>query len=226
MDYPIVSPEVAVGYMGPHLEALKNAGLDIKTVLDIGAAHGHFSTFLKYYWPDIDVTAVECNERDRFYLDSTNWNVIYACLGDKKCTKDFFINPSEPTGGGSSFYREATDHFNQPEIEKKDIVTLDSLKLGGFDLVKIDTQGSELDVIKGGIETLKNSRLLLLELSFLPFNKQAPLIDDVLEVTRSLGFRMIETFGPLYGGHWFDFRKIQADVLFAKDGDPLLTWYN
>lgn len=223
MEYTTVTPDAACGYMGPNLHALKQSGVEIETVLDIGAAHGHFSRFLKHYWPDARVTAVECNERDRFFLDNTNWNVIYACLGDKECEKTFYINPRDEVGGGSSFHIENTVHFNDAEKETKKIVTLDSLNLGGFDLVKIDTQGSELEIIEGGLETIKNSRFLLIEASFLEYNNGGVLIDDLLAKTRELGFRLLDTFGPEYGGHWWNGRKIQVDVLLVKDGDAVLN---
>lgn len=218
----IVSPERTVGYMGPTFHALQKAGVEIESVLDVGAAQGHFSSYLKFYWPEAKITAIECNKQNNVFLDNTNWNVLYKCLGDKKCSKTFYTNPDEPTGGGSSLYLENTQFFDNPNEETVQLETLDSLKLGKFDLVKIDTQGSELDIIKGGEQTVKNARFLLLELSFMNYNKGAPLIDDILEHTRRLGFRMLDTFGPEGGGHWFNYRKVQVDVLFVKDNDKLL----
>jgi len=218
-----ISCEEAVGYMGPHLEALRKQ-VEIKTILDIGAAHGHFSKFALRYWPEAKVTAVECSEVNSFFLDPTNWNVHYACLGDKPCKKTFYVNPLDLHGGGSSFYKENTKHFNKSDEIEKDIVTLDSLELLPHDLIKIDVQGAELDVMKGGEETIKQAKYLLLELSFVEFNKDAPLIDDILEYTRSIGFRMIDTFGPQFGGHWWEGRKIQTDVLLAKDTESIFQF--
>lgn len=218
-----ISSEEAVGYMGANLDALRKI-VDINSILDIGAAHGHFSKFALRYWPNAKVTAIECNPIDKHFLDSTNWNVHYACLGEKECKKTFYINPVEPHGGGSSFYKENTTHFDNPSEYEKDIVTLDSLELLPHDLIKIDTQGTELDILKGGEKTVKEARFLLLELSFVKFNEGGCLIDDVLEYTRSLGFRMIDTFGVTFGGHWWEGRKIQVDVLLAKETEPLFDF--
>jgi len=224
MQLPTCTSEEAVGYMRPNLETLKRHGVDIKTVLDIGAAHGHFSSFIKTIWEDAQITAIECNERDRYFLDNTNYDVRYVCLGEKECVKDFHINPHEIAGGGSSFYKENTSAFDNDIVEAKQIVTLDSLKLGAYDLIKIDTQGTELDIINGGIETISKARFLLMELSFLPYNEGGCMIDDVLAKTRELGFVMLDTFGPAYGGHWFAERKVQADVLLVRKGDPILNF--
>ena len=209
--------------MGPNLEALAKFA-DINSILDIGCAHGHFSKFALKYFPEAKVTGIECNTNDKVYLDDTNWNIIYTCLGDKPCKKPFYINPVEPTGGGSSFYKENTRHFDDSSEIEKDIVTLDSLELLPHDLIKIDTQGSELDILKGGEETIKQAKYLLLELSFVDFNKNGALIDDVLDLTRSYGFRMIDTFGPEFGGHWWKGRKIQVDVLLAKETEPIFDF--
>lgn len=224
MELTTCSDEEAVGYMRPNLETLRNHGVNIESILDIGAAHGHFSGFMRTIWPDAQITAIECNERDRYFLDNTNYDVRYACLGDKPCKKDFYINPGEVAGGGSSFYKENTGAFDNSFTETKDIITLDSMKLGAYDLIKIDTQGTELDIINGGEETIKQARFLLMELSFLPYNLGGCMIDDVLAKTRELGFVMLDTFGPAYGGHWFNQRKVQVDVLLVKKNDIILQW--
>lgn len=224
MELTTITDEAACGYMRPNMQSLKEAGVDIESILDIGAAHGHFSGFMRTIWPDAQVTAIECNERDRYFLDNTNYDVRYACLGDKPCKKDFFINPTDIAGGGSSFYKENTGAFDNSFTETKDIITLDSMKLGAYDLIKIDTQGTELDIIKGGEETIKQARFLLMELSFLPYNIGGCMIDEVLEKTRELGFVMLDTFGPAYGGHWFGGRKVQTDALFVKKSDIIVQW--
>jgi len=223
MDLETISCEDAVGYMGPHLDALKKMS-NITSILDIGAAHGHFSKFALRYWPDASITAVECNEVNSFFLDPTNWNVKYACLGDKPCKKIFYVNPLEQHGGGSSFYKENTKHFANPSEYEKDIVTLDSMELEPHDFVKIDTQGTELDILKGGKKTISKAKYLLLELSFVEFNQGGPLIDDILAYTREIGFRIIDTFGPIMGGHWWDGRKIQVDALLANEKEDVFKF--
>lgn len=222
MNYDSISPEEAVGYMKYMLSRLKTQGHDIKTVLDIGAAHGHFSSFFKTKFPDAAITAVECNNRDSFFLSQhQDWDVYYACLGEKPCVKKFYIDKDSEVGGGSSMYREETQFFKDPIIEEKEIVTLDDLFPNEtFDFIKIDTQGSELDILKGGEKLVSRATWLLLELSFIELNEGAPLIDDVLEYTRSIGWKMYDTIGPLDGGHMFvdNAVKLQTDVLLRRCG--------
>jgi hypothetical protein len=63
----------------------------------------------------------------------------------------------ESTGPGNSYYLEDTQHFVNADSEKRITNTLDNIYDDSyvFDLVKLDTQGSELDIIKGGKELFK-----------------------------------------------------------------------
>ena len=223
INYYHFSSEDAVGYMRWHFEALQRRGVDIRTVLDIGAAHGHFADFIRTVYPKARVTCIECNELDSHYL-ADRYDTHFVCLGKEDCTADFYINPADPVGGGSSFYLENTHAFAQPEVREKQLVTLDSLNLGPFDLIKMDTQGSEIDILQGGGEAIRNARFVLIECSFLAYNQGGCLIGDVIDVMKSHGFRMLDTFGPVHGGHaWGDY-KTQTDVLFAKSTDPIFEF--
>lgn len=204
-----------VGYMEWHLQSIKKRGANPRSLIDIGAAHGDFSKMFLEIWPESTITAFEANQRDAHYLDETNWDIYYKALGEKEETKTFYLNPDDPVGGGSSLYCENTEWFENANKEKMQVYPLDSFDVQG-DFVKIDVQGAELDVIKGGHETLANADYLLLELSFLNYNEGAPLIDEVLRETYNIGFRIIDTFGPVRGGHIMFNKKNQVDVLLTR----------
>lgn len=215
IDYYETNWQDTVGYMEWNLDALRGR-VEFNSLLDIGAAHGDFSKMMHDMFGIKDITMVEANDLDSFYLERLPYKTIYTALGAKNGTQTFYTNPDDPVGGGSSLYLENTDWFENANEEEMEVQTLDSLGVKA-DFIKIDVQGAELDVIKGGKETIKNAKLLLLELSFLDYNLKAPLIDDVLEETRKLGFRMIDTFGPVKGGHVFNGKKNQVDVLLARN---------
>ena len=212
----------SVGYMEWHLRSLKERGANPKSLIDIGAAHGDFSKMFLEIWPGSKVTAFEANKLDSHYLDNTNWEVHYQALGEKEEDRVFYTNPDDPVGGGSSLYCENTEWFSNPNEEVMNVKPLDSFDVQG-DFIKIDVQGAELDVIKGGHEVINNADYLLLELSFLNYNKEAPLIDDVLQETRNIGFRMVDTFGYSMGGHIHNNKKNQVDVLLTRRHDLLVV---
>lgn len=56
------------------------------------------------------------------------------------------------------------------------------------DYLKIDTQGSELDILEGALETLKFTSLVELEVEFSPIYQDQPLFADVDVFMRSQGF--------------------------------------
>lgn len=212
-SYSNVEWEQSVGYMKPHLEVLK--GQPIYSLLDIGAAQGHFSMMFEDVFNTDTITMIEANPESCELLDKLDWQVINKPVG-KPGKATFFINPNEPIGGGSSFYKEDTEWFENAEEYEMDISSLDDLDVWA-DFVKIDVQGAELDVLTHGTKTLEKAKFLLMELSFVEYNSGAPLIDEVLAKTRELGFVMLDTFGPDRGGHWYKGKRVQVDVLFGRE---------
>jgi hypothetical protein len=74
--------------------------------------------------------------------------------------------------------------------------TLDSQLLknniGSVDFIKIDTQGSELLILKGGENTLKNIIGLEVEVEFVPIYENQPLFTDVDEFIKGFGFTLFD----------------------------------
>jgi FkbM family methyltransferase len=47
------------------------------------------------------------------------------------------------------------------------IYKLDDVVVGNYDLIKVDTQGSELDIIQGGINTFTNAKVVICEVALI-----------------------------------------------------------
>ena len=60
------------------------------------------------------------------------------------------------------------------------------------DFIKLDTQGSELLILKGAIDTLASVSGLEIEVEFSPLYKDQPLFSDVDKFVRSLGFQLFD----------------------------------
>jgi FkbM family methyltransferase len=75
--------------------------------------------------------------------------------------------------------------------------TLDEFTAGLPDrlFLKIDVQGSELEVLKGGQETLARSELVQLEVPFVHYNEGAPNLMDVLGYMAERDFTPIDISG-------------------------------
>ncbi len=129
---------------------------------------------------------------------------------------------------GSSVFAEAS-HFPR-SVVRKPLTTLDHLLAAKPDwqsphCLKLDTQGYELEVLKGARATLARVDVVLMEVSFVQINAGCPLCADVVAFMAEAGFRPFDFCSQIRrrdGVLW------QADLLFIRrDGavriDPRLT---
>ena len=200
--------------MNPHEKRFnhyKNLNIDFKNVLDIGAYEGQWSRLFTSIYPDANVLMIEANtEKEKTLKEIGNYKI--ALLGEKDNEEvDYYkcLN-GVPTGNG--IYPENTEYQFQPE--KRKAITLTTL-LGSekvFDLIKMDVQGSELNIIKGALPIIKNTKYLLLELQTYPYNKGAPQIEEVVSYLHGLNFGFVDLFDLMYSNN----HLIQVDGLFIN----------
>jgi FkbM family methyltransferase len=193
------------------LQYYKDQGSIFNKVLDIGAYEGEFYLMFKEFFPKADILMIEANEEKESKLKSIGPYKI-ALLGseDNKEVDYYKCKDGVPTGNG--IYKENTQF--KFESEKKKSITLPTL-LGsdnGYDLIKMDVQGSELDIIKGALPIIKKTDSLLLELQTLEYNKGAPMASDVISYLQSIGFDMVDILNLMYSEN----HLIQVDVLFIN----------
>jgi FkbM family methyltransferase len=193
------------------LQYYKEQGSVFNNVLDIGAYEGEFYTMFKEFFPNANVLMIEANEKKESILKSIGPYKI-ALLGseDNKEVDYYICKDGVPTG--NSIYKENTTYTFEPE--KRKAITLPTL-LGsdkGFDLIKMDVQGSELDIIKGAIPIIKKTDSLLLELQTLEYNLKAPMASEVISYVHNLGFDLVDILNLMYSEN----HLIQVDVLFIN----------
>lgn len=115
-----------------------------------------------------------------------------------------------------------------PEVV--DIVTLDSLKLERLDFVKIDVEGMEEAVIRGGAETLKRLKPRL----YVENDGGAEKIEAsaaLIKTIRALGYRLWWHVAPLYQpGNFRGFNQnifrqnvVSVSMLCIRDDEPVQT---
>ena len=191
-----------------------------KSVLDIGANVGDFSRLCRSLWNDIDILMVEGNENCEPDLKLTGYPYTIELLGDEEKEVDFYIQSDNIKGTGCSYYREVTHLYDEPIIVKKTLKKLDDIVNQTFDIIKIDTQGSELDIIRGGKNTISKASYVILELPIKEYNLNSPKIEDIIEEMKSLGF---DGFNPIEEHRWpnhdnlFKYNELfQIDAVFTK----------
>jgi hypothetical protein len=81
-------------------------------------------------------------------------------------------------------------------------------------LLKVDVQGFEKSVFKGGKKTLKNTEIIISEVSFRQLYKDQPLFEEIQDLLRQESFAfagLLDTLcSPLDGS------ILQADALFTR----------
>lgn len=188
-----------------------------KSILDIGANVGQFYNEIKDIFPNSYYYLIEGNESCEVVLKSLNVDYSICLLSDSDKEVDFYVRKNEPRCTGNSIYRENTSFYDDDQIIilKKQTKTLSSiLENKIFDLIKIDVQGSEIDIINGGLEIIQNAKGILMEISLVEYNQNAPTKDFVYDYMSNLGFTPIENIGNI--NHPITHELIQQDILFLN----------
>jgi len=206
------------------LENLRRAGFEPRTILDIGAWIGAWTERAHAIFPSATVVMVEANPQKASILESVSTRlgdrIRYrrALLGSQpKAAVDFYAMES-----GSSVLEEKTlfprTRLSLP-METLDNVAAEFAPIEGPLLIKIDVQGFELEVLRGGSHTLQLAEVVILEVSFLEYNVGAPLAAEVFAFMKAAGFVAYDLCGMFRRES--DGAIIQADFMFVRDGSAL-----
>ena len=126
----------------PYIKKFRNS-------VDVGCRDGEYTRFLQKYF---NHTFCFDSRLSNFFPYNVNINKVshYQCaLGDKN---EFII-----MSGGT--HKKIPGHMYKAKCYR-----LDDFKLNNIDYIKIDVEGFEKKVIKGGIETIeRNSPLIVIE---------------------------------------------------------------
>ncbi len=136
--------------------------------------------------------------RNRF--DATN-----SLLRSAPGAQEFLVNPSLLDPVGSAVVKlDSVDHF----CAQQDIVRIDVLK--------IDTQGYELEVLGGANQSLESRGVPLIyaEVSFVPYYEGQPLFDEVYRYAYSRGYRLVAIYESGYLTHYY---QVGGNVLFVHE---------
>ena len=183
-------------------------------IFDIGAFRGEWSTLLnKTSLKNKNFYLFEANEENREFLERSGFKFFFNVLSDRRKEVKFFSKAST----GDSYLVEQTSFYTQ-DIKPilKNTVSLDEVVLKENlpypDLMKIDTQGSELDILKGGKKTLSRCKLIYMECPIIEYNAGSPKLDDYISFLDSIDFVPYD----ICEVHHIDNILVQADIIFIR----------
>ena len=208
----MTNPHTWNDFMFDRIKALDNINYTPKKMLDIGANIGQFYDGFTSIFPYVEILSIEGNINCEKYLKEKNPNYKICMLSDSEKSTTFYMGSE--VCGGSSLFKETTPFYNKPQEITVNTTTLDSIipSTMVYDYIKLDVQGAELDIIKGGLYTILKSSFLQLELSILEYNEGAPLIGDIISFLNPLGFKVFD-IGSL---NYWEGRLNQSDLLFIN----------
>jgi len=189
--------------------------LGLKTILDIGAFKGDFSMEMRRLYPNAEIMMVEANPSCEKFLKLSGIPYEICGLLDEIKTIPFYLEERDNICSGASFLKEKTPYYAEGKVKTIQITTktLDGQNYFGkkIDLIKLDCQGSELQILKGAEKTLENTKYLTIETSLVEYNENSPQIEEVFDFLSNKGFAAIEIIDRLISD-----QTLQIDFLFKK----------
>jgi FkbM family methyltransferase len=177
-----------------------NKKFDPKVIYDIGSSIGAYVKFNRIIFPYVDIYSFEADDFFVPRYGGMKYNIV--CLSDEDNKEVKFYNKVVDGGfkQAHSYYKSSVLHPNEFKILKT--TKLDTIvkekNIPKPDLIKINTCGSELDIIKGGAEIIKKAKYLIVNLQNTPTYYDAPLASEVGPYILSLGFEcedMLDNYG-------------------------------
>jgi FkbM family methyltransferase len=195
------------------LRRVRRQSIGIEVVYDIGAYKGEWSNSVSKIIQVGKFFLFEPNSIHNKFLEKSQGVFFNVLLSDEPREVKFFSAGAT----GDSYYREHNEIYDDSKSKLLKSISLDrfvqKMKLPTPDLVKIDTQGSEVDIMLGGQSILSKAKILILECPIVEYNMGAPKIARYLEVAATLGFVPVDVTEV----HIMSSRLIQIDIAFVQE---------
>jgi|SRR6056300_104882 len=189
---------------------------NIKVVFDIGAHDGSFTKKHKKLLKNAEFFQFEASPNKKPKTKNGSWHSVVLSNQDDLEVKFYFDG-----GTGDTYYPE-TKEFMKSKYKTQILKTsrldtyIEKNNIPFPDVIKIDTQGSELDILRGCDKILDYCRVIHCEVPALgiEFNEGSPTQEEYFEFFAQQGF----LYKVKHKDHIRD-RKliIQHDYIFAKE---------
>jgi len=194
------------------LSLLQDKGITINVIFDIGARYGRWSRGISKIFPHAKFYLFEASDKCKPALMRQSFPFFIETLSSKIKNVTFY----EKNTPGDSYLKDKSIIYKKSAGITKKTSTIASLieqkKLPVPDFVKIDTQGSEIDILKGSGKHLKMIKLLYLECPVININQGAPDISEYLTFTKKAGFIPLD----ICEKHIHNNILLQIDILFIN----------
>jgi len=152
---------------------------DSPVFFDVGANRGAYSRQLARLFPSARILAFEPhpeNFRTLASLDLANVDPYEMALGEKAGIAELFDHRDRDGSTNASLFREVISeiHRNKPVAHRVKVDTLDSIAenigVDHIDFLKMDTEGNEFSILRGGQSLLGQGRIGVIQFEFNEMN--------------------------------------------------------
>ena len=192
----------------------KNNLYNFENIIDIGSNSGNWTILFKFLYRKSNFFLIEADKKHSSRIRMISKDYHIGVLDKSISSKKFYIYDSY-NGTGSSLFKEKSDY--DFTIKKMKTSTLDKIIYKKFnkkkyDLIKLDTQGSELNILKGGIKTLKKTKYLITEIHFKNYNIGSASHKELNSFLENNGFKKID----ILFNHYMKNKLFFSDVLYKN----------
>ena len=201
--------------------------LDIKTVVDVGANKGQFAKTARMLFPNAEILSFEPIRSCFLVLESElkadpRFHSFNFGLGDEE--REILIHVYVQDASSSFLEGTALLAANFPlAVPKRGelaiIKRLDDiaprLDLRERSLLKVDVQGYEMKVLRGGASMLRGFEIILIETSFSELYVGQPLFAEIYQYLSENGFRYTGNVGQMLSP--LDGTILQEDSVFRRE---------
>jgi FkbM family methyltransferase len=218
---------VAQGLTVGHIESLEllelAKPLGIRTVYDIGASVGTWSLLAKAVIPDARVEAFEplpahCAKFDGIVRSVPDVHLHRIALGAENSPALLQVTDFSDASSLLPLAEAGRSAFGLQVVEQvpTTVCRLDDYRKANMlpapDLIKLDVQGYELAVLKGGIDCVRSAKAVITEVSFREYYEGQCLFHDLVHLLADIGMSV-----AAFGEHARLGQILtQADALFLR----------
>jgi len=204
------------------------AGVQVNTILDIGANVGQFAEAMRRVHPRAAIHSFEPvpNVAAKLKANFTADRNFYAheiAISDRDGEHSFQVNEFSPSSSllpVTDTHKQMFSFAQNTESIRVRLTTLDRWAEGRDlkppILIKLDVQGNELSALRGAHGILRRAAYLLTEVNFFQFYEGQPSFADIYSLVQPYGFEFIDFFAG--AEHPKERRSLFGDALFARTG--------
>jgi FkbM family methyltransferase len=201
------------------------AGLQLTTVVDIGANRGQFALCIRHHYPQAQIFSFEPLKKPtaawlRNFGNDPRAKLFNKAIALQSGSATMSVSRWDVSSSLLPFAQAQHDNFPLTEEASREVVEtatlescIDAQQIRDVALLKLDVQGFELTALHGCGALLDRFRYVYVEASFIELYVGQALATDVVSFLLGRGFNLLCVANLSYGK---SARPIQADFLFSK----------